>query len=277
MLDVRMLSMWWPMLLGSCCPAATPESGSTFTWCFPVVDDMLTVTWGAGLVIMSCIMYKRRCDWLPLDSTCSALKPGLGCIPLIAVCGCYDVCWLVCGVVLIGMDWLTVAHLRKVPDFVAGHTYLIVRWAWHQPPWCAGWPHPWHVGPEGCCCLGLYIAARPAILLGSAVWMSWRFFFAASRVWHMVTFLARVRSLSCSKSSIVSPSFDPSMIWSLIFFSLHTSEQNLQVFDSSWSDMGKLSKASPDCWTFLRKLRLSTVSFMCLSTYRWRAWVTWAA
>jgi len=106
---------------------------------------------------------------------------------------------------------------------------------------------------------------------------SWQFFFAASQLRYLVTILARVKSLSCSRSSIVSPSFDPSMIWSHIFFSLHTFEQNLQVFDNSRSDMRKSSKASPVCWTLLRKLRLLTVLFTCLSTYRWRAWITWAA
>ena len=43
-------------------------------------------------------------------------------------------------------------------------------------------------------------------------------FFAASRAWHLLTVDARVRSVSFRRSSTVSPSRRPSMIWSLRFF-----------------------------------------------------------
>ena len=87
---------------------------------------MLTVTQGAGLVMASCIVYKCRCDWLPLDATCSALKPGLGCVPFVVVCDCCDVCWLVCGVLLIGRRTDLLRH--TCADFVAGHAYLAAHW-----------------------------------------------------------------------------------------------------------------------------------------------------
>ena len=65
----------------------------------------------------------------------------------------------------------------------------------------------------------------------------------------------------------MSPSTRPAMIWSRMFFCVHSSLQKLQVLASSRKDTRKSSNVSPSCWTRLRKLRRSTDSLICPCTY----------
>ena len=79
---------------------------------------------------------------------------------------------------------------------------------------------------------------------------------------------SRERFLSFSRSSTMSPSTRPAMIWSRMFFWVHASEQKLQVLASSRRDTRKSSNVSPSCWTRLRNLRRSTDSLICPCMYR---------
>ena len=89
-----------------------------------------------------------------------------------------------------------------------------------------------------------------------------RWHLAASWAWQIWIARSSVRSFCCRRSSTVSPSRIPSMIWSRMFLWVQASEQKLQVFTSSRSVSKKSSKLSPGYWVRLRKLRRSMNSFM---------------
>ena len=76
-----------------------------------------------------------------------------------------------------------------------------------------------------------------------------------------------VGSFSCKRSSTMSPSMKPSIIWSYMFFCVHSSVQNLHVLASSQRVTRKLSNDSPGCWAYQRKFQHSTDSIICPSTY----------
>ena len=84
----------------------------------------------------------------------------------------------------------------------------------------------------------------------------------------MMITLAKVRSVSCKRCSVVSASNRPSIIWSRMFLLVQPLEQKLHVFTSSRRDTRKSSNASPTCCIRLRKFLRSTVSLTCPSTYR---------
>jgi len=90
----------------------------------------------------------------------------------------------------------------------AGH------WLWPLL-WCAS-PQPGHVGYLVC---GMHCWDLQRAAMTSAVpWLAIsEWFFAAYLLWHLEIVVARVRLDSCNKSSIVSPSLSPSIIWSQIF------------------------------------------------------------
>ena len=74
------------------------------------------------------------------------------------------------------------------------------------------------------------------------------YFLAASWARHFEMVASRVRSFSHRRSLTVSPSMSPSMIWYLILFWVHASEQNLQVLASSLRLTKKSLNDSPCCW-----------------------------
>ena len=80
--------------------------------------------------------------------------------------------------------------------------------------------------------------------------------------------VANVKSFTCRRSSTVSPSTRPSMIWSRMFFWMQSAEQKLQVLASSRRDTKKSSNDSPGCCTRRRKFLRSTDSLIWPSTYR---------
>ena len=122
--------------------------------------------------------------------------------------------------------------------------------------------------------------ARLGRLLLRIIWMagstviSARCRFAASWPWQVVTILSSVKSFSLTRSSNVSLSSRPSIIWSLMFFCVHWLLQMLLVLASSCTDTKKLSNVSPGCcvrrWKFLH----STDSLIWPSTYIWMAETT---
>ena len=89
----------------------------------------------------------------------------------------------------------------------------------------------------------------------------------ASRLRHFVIVVVRVWLVICSKSSTVSPSLRPSIIWSRIFFQAQSSEQNLHILTNSLKAIRKSLNVSPCCCTQRRKFLRSTISLMWPSTY----------
>ena len=100
--------------------------------------------------------------------------------------------------------------------------------------------------------------ARTASRLSS--WIARHCFFVASCALHVVMAASRVSSCCRSKCSMVSLSISPSIIWSLMFFFAHWSEQKLHVFVSSLRATKKSSKLSPVCCLRLLQLQCSTDS-----------------
>jgi hypothetical protein len=160
--------------------------------------------------------------------------------------------------------------------------HTLARWPvrlhrWHtswkaghcrRPP---GWkpePHPGHLWPpwllpvSWCCRRTACMEVSGVALANSALWR-----LAASCARHLLTVVSRVRFFSLSKSSTVSPSARPEMIWSRIFFCVQASSQKLQVFASSRRETRKSSKVSPSCCVRDLKARLSTDSLICPLTY----------
>ena len=87
------------------------------------------------------------------------------------------------------------------------------------------------------------------------------------RAQHLERVVSRVRSFSFSSASTASPSASPAMIWSRMFFWVHSLLQKLQVFASSLRETTKSSNVTPSCCTRDVKTRCSTDLLICLLTY----------
>ena len=114
-----------------------------------------------------------------------------------------------------GSSESTRTHVKHIWMY-AGH--------WVCPPGWDAAPHPWHMGC-GFQFWGFLSAATVSGVLCNVA----RCFFAASSAWHLCTALVKVKSISCKRSSTVSSSNKPSIIWSRIFFWVQASEHKLHV------------------------------------------------
>jgi len=93
---------------------------------------------------------------------------------------------------------------------------------WRTPRWC----------PQEVCLCAVYCGWRTVVTTSGEWVMSERFFLAASLLRHLSIVACRVRSDTCNKSLIVSPSLKPLTIRYLIAtvpFCMQMSKQNLHV------------------------------------------------
>ena len=140
--------------------------------------------------------------------------------------------WGDCRRVALGVGWvlslsgscwcclcLLLKTLAKWPTlWQQEQTWLYAR-QWMRPPLCSVPPHPGHVWDSLCCAPGceLWSVATMSVSCSWTTICDW-FFLAASLLLYLATVVVSVRSNSCKRSSTVSPSCRPSMIWSLILF-----------------------------------------------------------
>ena len=96
-------------------------------------------------------------------------------------------------------------------------------------------------------------------MLGSSCAKSKWYFLSASQLLLCIMVASSIRSFSLSRSSIVSGSLKPSMIWSLKLFFVHELEQNLHILNraiivrANWSRSGQ---ARPVMYPVLKNCRI---------------------
>lgn len=147
------------------------------------------------------------------------------------------------GVGCVCLDLSTEKKSGKVPNCnsciqVACWT---ISWALLLSSWNFA-PQPGHIQFScGCGCLMTAIVSEVPLAI-SALWH-----LAASWAQHFVTVVSNIRAFSWMGASTVSLSRRPSMIWSLMFFWVHSPDQKWQVLASFRKMTRKSSKPSPDC------------------------------
>ena len=250
--DGSKLSLCSPRWVKAVSPAtkrSAPESGSVLISALPFRDDMCTRTVGADSMSSEFLTFDAlTCGVCPsVVGTESALVEGWVVAWEVGCRGC-----------------LLLQTLARWP--IRWHRWQVWLYAGHclRPSW---WKFPPHPGQTLVGFRSVRVLRIDMIVLSVAPDISARCRFAASKLLHFEIVVAKVNSFSFGRSSTVSPSIRPLIIWSLIFFWVHASEQNLYVFASSRTATRKSSKGSPSCCVRRRKFRRSTDSSMWPSMY----------